>query len=180
MERILLAYSTVDGHTREIATRIGEICRAEGLEVTRRSFDDGPIEAVADYDRVIVGASIRYGKHRPNVSEWINANAVELGARPGGFFSVNLVARKPGRDRVESNNYVKKFLNGITWQPQQVGIFAGKLEYPKYGFWDRQAIRLIMLMTKGPTDPSAVVEFTDWDKVERFARDVLALPRPDS
>jgi menaquinone-dependent protoporphyrinogen oxidase len=34
-----------------------------------------------------------------------------------------------------------------------------------------------MLMTKGPTDPTAVVEFTDWEKVERFARDVLALPR---
>jgi menaquinone-dependent protoporphyrinogen oxidase len=37
-------------------------------------------------------------------------------------------------------------------------------------------IRLIMLMTHGPTDPKAVVEFTDWDKVEAFANAVCALP----
>jgi menaquinone-dependent protoporphyrinogen oxidase len=31
-------------------------------------------------------------------------------------------------------------------------------------------IRLIMLMTKGPTDPATVIEFTDWTKVEAFGR----------
>ncbi|MEI7614715.1 MAG: menaquinone-dependent protoporphyrinogen IX dehydrogenase, partial [Betaproteobacteria bacterium] len=35
---------------------------------------------------------------------------------------------------------------------------------------DRLMIRLIMLMTKGPTDPETVVEFTDWQQVENFAR----------
>ena len=54
-------------------------------------------------------------------------------------------------------------------------MFAGKLDYPRYGFFDRQMIRFIMLMTKGPTDPAAVVEFTDWQRVEAFARDVCAL-----
>jgi len=27
-----------------------------------------------------------------------------------------------------------------------------------------------MWMTKGPTDPKAVVEFTDWNQVESFGR----------
>jgi menaquinone-dependent protoporphyrinogen oxidase len=31
-------------------------------------------------------------------------------------------------------------------------------------------IRFIMLITKGPTDPNAVVEFTDWQRVDAFAR----------
>jgi menaquinone-dependent protoporphyrinogen oxidase len=30
-------------------------------------------------------------------------------------------------------------------------------------------------MTKGPTDPHAVVEFTDWDKVDDFGRVVAAM-----
>jgi len=31
-------------------------------------------------------------------------------------------------------------------------------------------IRLIMLITRGPTDPATVVEFTDWSKVADFAQ----------
>ena len=54
-------------------------------------------------------------------------------------------------------------------------MFAGKINYPAYGFWDRLIIRLIMKITKGPTDPNAVVEFTDWQQVERFAHRVAAM-----
>jgi menaquinone-dependent protoporphyrinogen oxidase len=50
-----------------------------------------------------------------------------------------------------------------------LGVFAGRLDYPRYAFFDRQMIRLIMPITRGPTDPRATVEFTDWDKVAQFA-----------
>jgi len=33
-------------------------------------------------------------------------------------------------------------------------------------------IRLIMWITKGPTDISKTFEFTDWDKVEEFAHEI--------
>ena len=32
-----------------------------------------------------------------------------------------------------------------------------------------------MWMTKGPTDPTTVVEFTDWDKVDEFGRMITGL-----
>lgn len=37
------------------------------------------------------------------------------------------------------------------------------------------ATRLIMWLTSGPTDPRAVVEFTDWARVDAFAERVAAL-----
>ncbi|MDB4409919.1 menaquinone-dependent protoporphyrinogen IX dehydrogenase, partial [Gammaproteobacteria bacterium] len=54
--------------------------------------------------------------------------------------------------------------------PKQLAVFAGKLDYKKYGFLDRQLIRLIMCITKGPTDPETVIEFTDWKQVETFGQ----------
>ena len=60
-------------------------------------------------------------------------------------------------------------------QRNLVDVFAGKLDYPRYGFLDRQMIRFIMLMTRGPTDPTAIVEFTDWQRVEAFAQRIHAL-----
>jgi menaquinone-dependent protoporphyrinogen oxidase len=176
MQKVLLVYSTVDGHTRTIVAHMARVLESEGLSVTQHSVDDGNVDDLESYDCTIIGASIRYGKHRPNVTEWINARARSLAAKPGAFFSVNLVARKPGRDRLEANNYAKKFLKGIDWQPDRVAIFAGKLDYPAYSYWDRQVIRLIMWMTKGPTNSDAVVDYTDWQKVEDFAREVVALP----
>ena len=64
---------------------------------------------------------------------------------------------------------MQKYLEQIDWQPRNLAVFAGKIDYPSYTFWDRLAIRFIMWMTKGPTDPTSVVEFTDWDKVDEFA-----------
>jgi menaquinone-dependent protoporphyrinogen oxidase len=29
-----------------------------------------------------------------------------------------------------------------------------------------------MLITHGPTDPTAVIEFTDWNRVEAFAAEI--------
>jgi hypothetical protein len=45
-------------------------------------------------------------------------------------------------------------------------------------------IRFIMWMTRGPTDPGAVVEFTDWQRVDAFGHALCARmveqPRPHS
>ena len=51
-------------------------------------------------------------------------------------------------------------------------VFAGKIDYPKYKFFDKQIIRFIMYVTKGPTDISKVYEFTEWDRIDEFAKDL--------
>jgi len=174
MARILIAYSTVDGHTLSICKRIAGIVAGEADEVELRSIDDGEAVGLDSYDKIVIGASIRYGKHRPQVANLINANQAVLESRPSALFSVNVVARKADKNTPETNPYLKKFLQQIDWKPEHLAVFAGKIDYPRYGFFDRTAIRFIMWMTKGPTDPTAVVEFTDWDKVDEFARRIAA------
>lgn len=51
-----------------------------------------------------------------------------------GFFGVNLTARKPEKSTPETNVYVRKFLQRITWQPTISAVFAGALLYPRYTF----------------------------------------------
>jgi menaquinone-dependent protoporphyrinogen oxidase len=69
---------------------------------------------------------------------------------------------------------MKRFLRRIPWQPEIAAVFAGKLDYPRYGALDRWLIRMIMRVTGGPTDPQTVVEFTDWDRVDAFAQRLIA------
>ena len=168
MSRILILYSTTDGHTLKICQRLQQLIAEQGHAVDVMAIDADERPDLEAFDKIIIGASIRYGKHRQHVYDFIDQHAELLESRPNAFFSVNLVARKPGRDRLVSNPYVAKFLRQIAWQPRHVTIFAGKLNYPMYNWLDRNIIRLIMLITKGPTDPATVREFTDWNKVEAF------------
>ncbi|MCX7153113.1 MAG: menaquinone-dependent protoporphyrinogen IX dehydrogenase [Proteobacteria bacterium] len=172
MARMLILYSTTDGHTREICERLQSVVEGQGHQVTLASVTAHPVPDLQDFQRIIIGASIRYGKHSPQLIEFINRNAGILNARPSAFFSVSVAARKPKNSRPETNAYMQAFLRKVSWRPAQLAVFAGKIDYPRYGFFDRLMIRLIMLVTGGPTDPQAVVDFTDWNQVEAFGRTI--------
>ena len=175
MSKILLLYSTVDGHTLKVCERLRDSLEPAGHAVTMRALDEPSDPALGLFDKIVIGASIRYGRHRPNVAAFMRAHREALQSKPSAFFSVNIVARKPNRNTPETNPYMRKLLRQIGWRPRALAVFAGKLDYPRYSFWDRQMIRFIMLLTRGPTDPRAVIEFTDWAQVERFARTVSAM-----
>ena len=172
MAHILLAYSTVDGQTLKICGHLQHLLQHMGhaaeLLAISRTEDLDP----AAFDSIVIGASIRYGKHRPEVYRFIEAHRAVLDHKPSAFFSVNVVARKPGKNTPETNPYIRTFRRTTSWVPGVIAVFAGKIDYQRYGYVDRLVIRLIMWLTKGPTDPKACVEFTDWNAVERFAQRV--------
>jgi len=170
MSEILIIYSTTDGHTLEICQRLQRLIEQQGHQVTLTSVDVAPNIQLESFDKIVIGASIRYGKHHKQVYDFIKSNEQILDSKPNAFFSVNVVARKPEKNQPETNPYLQKFLRQITWQPKQLAVFAGKIDYQRYRFRDRQMIRLIMWITKGPTDPETVIEFTDWKQVETFGQ----------
>jgi menaquinone-dependent protoporphyrinogen oxidase len=170
MASILIVYSTVDGQTLKICQRMQyQLSTTWHHNVTLLQLENDTTPQFDAFDMVIVGASIRYGRHRQCVYDFVRHHRSRLDRIRNAFFSVNVVARKPEKSDPESNPYVRKFLRRIEWRPQNVAVFAGRIDYKRYRFWDRQMIRLIMWMTHGPTDPSTDIEFTDWDKVDRFA-----------
>ncbi|MDH3748002.1 MAG: menaquinone-dependent protoporphyrinogen IX dehydrogenase [Gammaproteobacteria bacterium] len=170
MARIVFIYSTVDGHTLEICERLRQVVTREGHQASLHELTEDSDIDLEPFDRIVIGASVRYGKHRPRVTRFIEENVHKLETTPSAFFSVNAVARKPEKREAQSNPYVRKFLKKITWKPPVIAIFGGKIDYPIYRFWDKTMIRFIMWMTNGPTDPNATFDFTDWEEVETFGQ----------
>ena len=175
MSRILVAYSTTDGHTRHICERLQQVMAEQGDEVVVAPLAQADGLELPAFDKFVIGASIRYGKHQPAVAQFIARHQALLESRPNAFFSVNIVARKPEKNQPGTNPYLIKFLRQISWKPKLLAVFAGRLDYPSYGVFDRFMIRMIMRMTHGPTDPTAVIEFTDWAQVQAFGRRVSAM-----
>ena len=173
--KTLILYSTREGQTREIAERLGAELAQLGYESDILNLHNNPTINWKEYDRIVIGASIRYGKFNRVVTAFIKEHLQQLTSMPGAFFSVNLVARKPEKNTPETNSYTKKFLLSTPWQPTCCAVFAGALRYPRYGWLDKVMIRFIMKMTGGETDTSKEVVYTDWQQVPRFAAEVAQL-----
>jgi menaquinone-dependent protoporphyrinogen oxidase len=167
MSRTLIIYSTIDGQTKAICERIASLLVNAKTEIMTIEQADR-----MDY-LILIKSSLELasgmGKHRPELYNFLKKHREELEKIKSAFFSVNVVARKPLKNTPETNPYMIKFLGLTPWRPDQLAVFAGKIDYPKYGFIDKQMIRFIMWMTKGPTDISGTFEFTDWSAVEDFA-----------
>ena len=166
----ILIYSTTDGHTKKIC----DFIKSNSI---KNNFDIFSIDKINElnlnnYDLIVLGASIRYGKHNNIIYKFISSNKEILKSKKNAFFSVNVVARKPEKNSPENNPYILKFLRKSEWHPTKIGVFAGKVDYPNYNFFNKLIIRFIMFVTKGPTDTSRSYEFTDWDNIKKFTNEL--------
>jgi menaquinone-dependent protoporphyrinogen oxidase len=168
MNSILIIYSTTDGQTLDICRRIAEIISTKSIPEIVSLKDVNQLN-LSKYKKIIIGASIRYGKHKPELYNFIKENLNVLNKIESAFFSVNVVARKSEKNTPKTNPYMKKFLKLSPWKPQNLAVFAGKIDYQSYKFIDKHMIRFIMWIGKGPTNLKGSYEFTNWQAVDAFA-----------
>jgi menaquinone-dependent protoporphyrinogen oxidase len=176
-QSVLVLYMSRGGHTARIARRICESIGAAGGRAEMMDIVEAGHEGVdwGRYGVVALGAPVLYGTYDKSVFEFIGRNRVELEARPSSFFNVSVVARTPEKATVAGNRYMQKFLQLSPWQPRDLKVIAGKVDYPSWPWHERAMIRLIMKMTHGPTDTKAVIDYTDWDDVAAYGRHLLTL-----
>lgn len=176
-DKMHLYYATRDGQSRRIASHISSKLTAAGVETTVVDLAEAPPSAsqLAESPLVVLIASVRYGRHLPEAESLISLYRTLGSPPPLVLASINLTARKPGKDTAEGNAYLRKWIARQDLKPALAAAIAGRLDYPRYGWFDRQMIRLIMKMTGGPTDPRAQVEYTSWPAVDDFSRKIAEL-----
>lgn len=173
MKRAIFLYSTREGQTKKILRFIMQTF--SGYQCDLVDLHVHPQIDLSLYDKVLIGASIRYGRFHSSLYRFIDIHQKELIHSKAAFLCVNLTARKEEqlKDTPEGSAYVQTFLKKSKWSPEMIGVFAGALRYPQYRFIDKIMIKLIMSMTGGETDTSKEVEYTNWQKVSDFANSFL-------
>ncbi|MGJ5640750.1 menaquinone-dependent protoporphyrinogen IX dehydrogenase [Formosa sp. S-31] len=171
-KKAAILYSTVDGQTLKICKHIVAYLNEQGFQPELRELKSFKGN-VSDYNTIILGASIRYGKHQKNVIQFIETHQKKLEQVNTAFFSVNLVARNPEKNSKDTNPYLIKFFKTISWRPDIVDVFAGRLDYASYTWYDRLLIKLIMKITHGPTQAKEPLEYTNWSRVDQFSETII-------
>lgn len=174
--RALVVYASTHGHTAKIAARLARAMGEQGLEVDLHEVAGATFAEAGRYGVVVVGASLHREHHQHEIVEWVEAHRDALAQRPSAFFSVSLsAAEDTAESRDATQRCVDEFCAQTGWTPDRTERIAGCLQYREYDFFTRQVMRLLMRRTGHPTDASLNYDYTDWDAVDNFGREVAEL-----
>jgi menaquinone-dependent protoporphyrinogen oxidase len=172
-----LLYATRDGQSRLIAERIARRLADRGISVPPIDLAGASPDssALAAAQLVVLVAAVRYGRPLPEAEQFLARYRTLRQPPELVLLSVNLTARKPGKNTVAGNVYLRKSIDRHRLAPVLALAIPGRLDYSRYGWLDRQIVRFIMKLTGGPTDPGTCIDYTPWDVVDDIALRIAAL-----
>ncbi|MBU6299583.1 MAG: hypothetical protein KJS68_15205, partial [Alphaproteobacteria bacterium] len=105
-----LFYATRDGQSRRIAERIASRLIERGIQTPLHDLAlamPAP-QKLAEARPVVVVMAVRYGRHLPEAEQFLAVYRTLPAPPPLVLLSVNLTARKPGKDTAEGCAYLRK------------------------------------------------------------------------
>jgi menaquinone-dependent protoporphyrinogen oxidase len=176
VSRVLVLYGTTDGHTAKVASAIANTLRARGCaaDVVCAGAPGGDRRA-ADYNGVIVTASVHEGTFQRPVRRWVRANGSDLVGRPTAFAAVCLAVLEHRAEAQRGiTEIVERFLVRSAWRPDAVKLVAGAVPYTRYGWLKKLVMKRICAKAGGGTDTTRDYEYTDWHDVRNFVEQFAA------
>ncbi len=178
MTTILVVFHTSEGQTAKIADHVASVLRGLGDEVEVHDVAGAP--APEQYDGVLVGDSIHSIHHSKALTRYVQDHVGRLNELPSALFQVSLTSANPDdAHTATAQGLVQELLDRTGFDPDLVGLFAGALVYTRYGWFKRRVMRAISRREGGDTDMTRDHEYTDWNAVEQFARDLHQLVHAD-
>lgn len=159
-KRVLVAYASRHGSTKEIAERIADELSAMDTPATTAEMKS--VSSVNEFDLIILGAPLYMGKLEKDFSRFISRFGSDLEKTQVAGFAVGLAPIKNDSQAVQEA--MDTLTAGFgTIKPISVALFAGRLDPEKLSFISRK----IIAMVKAPTG-----DFREWDKISAWAREI--------
>lgn len=145
LQRVLVAYASRGGSTRELAEQVAQVFEQSGLSVDLQPAS--AIHDVGSYRAVVLGSALYFQHLMPEARQFLSAHAPLLAMRPLALFSVGAEMRKGTPEaRAAAARWVGQSLGSLPeLQPIAIEHFAGAVELRRLGLW----WRLLVLATFG-------------------------------
>jgi menaquinone-dependent protoporphyrinogen oxidase len=155
--RVLVAYASKHGSTREIAERIGQILRGAGIEAD--AVGVRAVEDVSAYDAVIVGSALYAAFWQRDANRFVAHHIAALQTRPVWLFSSGPLDRSADSGTLPIPPHVAEVTDPIGAREHRT--FGGRLMPDTPGV-DPQILA---------THP--IGDFRDWAAIEAWATAIV-------
>lgn len=148
--KVLVAYATEYGSTREVAQKVGEILKSKGFRVNVSDISD--ISDISSYNAAVIGAPVMKFRFLPTARKFVKNNKDALAKIPVAYFSLGF---RMIEDTPEHREWMMRKLKVVTKHvpPVDVGLFGGRYKKPE----------------KGLKMPFPEGDWRDWEKITTWA-----------
>lgn len=163
VKKILVAYASKYGATREIAQKIGEVLRRSGQVV-----EVCPVDEVRDlnpYSTVVLGSAIYIGAWHKEAVAFLKANQDILAGLPVWLFSSGPTGQGDPLELVEGKLLpaaLQPVVDRI--QPREVTLFHGNIDLEKVNPIEKWAVKSLVKKPFG--------DFRDWDTIAAWSEKI--------
>ncbi len=172
MSKILVAYGSRHGSTKEIANRIGSTLTQEGHEVdVKKASKSIPVDP---YDLVVIGSGIQAGGWTKETKNFMRLNGSSLKWKKTALY----VSCGDFMEKEKHEESIKKYLHDVAEKnaltPVAYGFFGGTFDFTgKNGF----IYNMFMRMVKGDLEKKGIktegiYDFRDWDQITQWAKEL--------
>ncbi len=198
MSKVLIAYATNSGSTKDVAHTIGEEMAKSGDQVDVRAIAD--VASTEEYAAVVIGAPMIFGWHR-SAQAFVKKNEQALSRVPVAYFFTAMsltdthtdviddipICVDPGLAKPPKNekrlsfkesyatvaNYLRPVLKAAPQvKPVSVAFFGGKLELFRLKLWQMLFVMLIIQAQPG--------DHRNWSFIEEWARTWRGVVEPSA
>jgi len=157
-EKVLVAYATRYGSTREVAEAIAAALREEGAAVDLMRADE--VTDTAPYTMVVIGSPVYAGKWLDDALTMVTRHQEALSRVRVALFAVGILIAE---DTPENRQKLKAALDPVVQvvTPVSIGLFAGKLDAKALSF----PLRMMLKVMKTPEG-----DYRDMDAIRRWAK----------
>ena len=155
-KKMLVAFATGSGSTREVAQAIGDVLGQSGVAVDVHPV--ATISSITGYSAIVLGSSIRLGRWLPEAIEFLKTFKDEMRNKPVAYFTTCLTMVNDSED---SRRTVLSYLEPVRQlapdiEPVGLGLFAGSLAP------EQQFVRV-------PISVGPIGDYRDWEAIRAWA-----------
>ncbi len=158
--KILIAYGTVSGSTREVAQAVAEEMQKAGAQVDIKPVED--VKTIEGYDGIIVGTAVRMFHILGKTRRFLRRYKKDLKEVPVAYFLVCLTMGEETPENVEqAKKYARPMIN--TKEPVSLGLFGGCIDHEKLNDFFGKTMKSV---------PEQ--DHRDWENIAEWGKETLS------